>query len=225
MKRSLAALIPIVGVLMACEAGPSGGQTGQSGGSAAAPAPSAPSAKPTPPPTPKPTPPPIVIAEGTPLVLSLRSTVSTASAKPGDVVSAALHQPIVKGDRVLVPEGAEVRGKVVTSVRPGKVKGKSHLVLEFESLEVKGRAYDIAATPIDITGDNSKKRDAALIGGGAGAGAIIGGIVDGGKGAAIGALIGGAAGGGTVLATRGKDIVLEPGQQMRVTLRQPVQLR
>jgi hypothetical protein len=52
----------------------------------------------------------------------------------------------------------------------------------------------------------TKKRDAAIIGGGAGIGAAIGAITGGGKGAAIGAAVGGGAGTGTVLATKGKEI-------------------
>lgn len=167
----------------------------------------------------------IVLEEGTPLVMALDTTVSTASAKPGDVVMARLLEPVRRGEKVLVPEGAEVRGKVTTAVRPGKVKGRARLVLDFERLTVDGRAREITASAIDITAGDSKKRDAAIIGGGAGAGAIIGGIADGGKGAAIGGLIGGAAGTGAVLATRGKDVVLPAGTQVKVKLRQDLRLQ
>jgi hypothetical protein len=176
-------------------------------------------------PTPKPTPAPIVLEQGTPLVMALETTVSTASAKPGDIVLARLLEPVRRGEKVLVPEGAEVRGKVTTAVRPGKVKGRARLVVDFERLTVDGRPHEIAASAIDITASNSKKRDAALIGGGAGAGAIIGGIADGGKGAAIGGLIGGAAGTGAVLTTRGKDVVLPAGSQVKVKLSQELRLQ
>jgi hypothetical protein len=167
---------------------------------------------------------PIVLEEGTPLVLALDTTVSTASARPGDVVTARLLEPVRVGERVVVPEGAEVRGKVTTALRPGKVKGRARLVVDFERLTVDGRAHEIAASPIDVTAGDSKKRDAAIIGGGAGAGAIIGGIADGGKGAAIGGLIGGAAGTGAVLATRGKDVVLPAGTHVKVKLSRSARL-
>ena len=167
----------------------------------------------------------VVLEEGTPLVMALETTVSTASAKPGDIVMARLLEPVRRGEKVLVPEGAEVRGKVTTAVRPGKVKGRARLVVDFERLTVDGRAHEIAASAIDITAGDSKKRDAALIGGGAGAGAIIGGIADGGKGAAIGGLIGGAAGTGAVLTTRGKDVVLRAGSQVKVKLSQELRLQ
>jgi hypothetical protein len=166
-----------------------------------------------------------VLDEGTPLVMRLDSTVSTVTAKAGDAVIARIVEPVRQGDRLLVPDGAEVRGRVVTAVRSGKVKGRARLVVEFDRLTVDGRSHEIAATPIDITADNSKKRDAAIIGGGAGAGAIIGAIADGGKGAAIGGLIGGAAGSGAVLATRGKEVVLETGTRVQVKLGRSVRLQ
>jgi len=110
-------------------------------------------------------------------------------------------------------------------VRSGKVKGRARLVLEFDRLSVDGHSHDIAASPIDITAASGKKKDAALIGGAAGAGVIIGAIANGGKGAAISGLIGGAAGGGAALATRGKVVVLETGTRVQVTLAQSVRLR
>ena len=122
--------------------------------------------------------------------MRLDSTVSTATAKPGDAVVAHIVEPVRQGDRLLVPDGAEVRGRVVTAVRSGKVKGRARLVVEFDRLTLDGRPHEIAATPIDITAEDSKKRDAAIIGGAAGAGAIIGAIADGGKGAAIGGAVG-----------------------------------
>jgi hypothetical protein len=157
--------------------------------------------------------------------MRLDATVSTASAKAGDVVVAHLVEPVRQGDRLLVPDGAEVRGRVVTAVRSGKVKGRARLVVEFDRLTVDGRAHEIAATPIDITAGDSKKRDAAIVGGAAGAGAIIGAIADGGKGAAIGGAVGGAAGGGVVLATRGKEVVLETGTRVQVKLGRSVNLQ
>jgi hypothetical protein len=179
----------------------------------------------TPKPKPKPTPVPVVLPEGTDLVLSLETTVSTATAHAGDLVVARVAEPVRQGERVLVPDGAEVRGRVATAVRSGKVKGRARLVLEFDRLTLEGNIHDIAVLPIDITADSSKKRDAAVVGGAAGAGAIIGAIADGGKGAAIGGLIGGAAGGGAVLATRGKEVVLPSGTQLKVKLEKSVRLR
>jgi hypothetical protein len=157
-------------------------------------------------------------------MMKLETAVSTASASAGDLVLARLIEPVRQGERVVVPEGAEVRGEVMISVRSGKTKGRARLVVAFEQLSVKGGPHPIDASPIDITAGDSHKRDAAIIGGSAGAGAVIGGIKDGGKGAGIGALIGGAAGTGVVLVTRGKEVELPAGTQVKVTLRHSVSI-
>ncbi len=67
-----------------------------------------------------------------------------------------------------------------------------------------------------VRGKSTTKDDVTKVGAGAGIGAIIGAIAGGGKGAAIGAVIGGSVGTAGVLTQRGKDIRLEPGQQLRI---------
>jgi hypothetical protein len=67
-----------------------------------------------------------------------------------------------------------------------------------------------------IEGEGSHGRDAAVIGGSTAAGAVIGTVIGGGGGAAVGAVIGAVAGGGIVGTTRGHEIDLEPGAQLRI---------
>jgi hypothetical protein len=67
-----------------------------------------------------------------------------------------------------------------------------------------------------IEGEGSRGRDAAVIGGSTAAGAVIGTVIGGGAGTAVGAVIGAVAGGGIVSGTRGHEIDLEPGAQLRI---------
>jgi hypothetical protein len=138
---------------------------------------------------------------------------------------ARLVEDVALDGEVVLPAGTEVRGSVTGAQRSGRTKGRARLALGFDRLLVDGQNRDLAATGIDVTADDSKKRDAAIIGGGAGAGAIVGGIAKGGKGAAIGGLIGGAAGTAAVLTTRGKEVEFPAGVQIRIELQQPLQLR
>jgi hypothetical protein len=84
--------------------------------------------------------------------------------------------------------------------------------------------------PID-TGSVSRtekgkgKRSATLIGGGAGLGAIIGGLAGGGKGAAIGALAGAGAGTAGTAFTGNKEIVLPAEYALSFKLTKPVDVR
>jgi hypothetical protein len=167
---------------------------------------------------PKPTPEPIVVPEGTHLTIVLDAGVSSATNSTGDAVLGKLSEDVKVGDKVVAAAGSEVRGHVTNAVRSGKVKGRAHLALAFDTLVVKGHDYPIETTGIAITADPSKKRDAAMIGGGAGAGALIGALFGGKKGAAIGAGVGAGAGGGAVLVTRGKEVELPAGQALLVKL-------
>jgi len=102
--------------------------------------------------------------------------------------------------------------------------GRARLAFAFDTLVVKGKAVEIATTAVDITAESTKKKDAAIIGGATAGGAILGAIIDGGKGAAVGAGVGAAGGTGTVLATRGKEVELHSGQSLTVKLTGPTEI-
>jgi hypothetical protein len=166
----------------------------------------------------------LVIPEGTSLVVALESTVSSARNQAGDTFLGKLSEPIEAGGRVLVPAGAEVRGKVLVAQGSGRVKGVARLAVAFDHLEVDGRKLEIETSSVDVTAQKQHGRDAKIAGGAAAAGALIGAIADGGSGAAKGALIGGAAGGGAVLATKGKEVEFSAGNRLKVKLKKPVRL-
>jgi hypothetical protein len=176
-------------------------------------------------PEPAPTPKPRIVASGTPLEIVLQQTLSTKTAQAEDAVVAELAKDVTVGDDVLLPAGSEVHGTVVSAVRSGRVKGRARLVVAFKEIRVGNRSYEIEATGFDVTAGSSKGRDAKIAGGAAAAGAIIGGIADGGSGALKGGIIGGAAGGAAVLATRGQEVELPKGSSYTIKLQKALRLR
>ena len=165
-----------------------------------------------------------VIADGTELVVTLETTVSSDKSRAEDLVVGKLAEPIRLGERTVVPAGSEVRGHVIAAQRSGKVKGLARLAVSFDRLEVKGRTYRIEASPIDVTAEKTTGRDAKIIGGAAAVGAIIGGIKDGGSGVAKGGLLGGAAGTGAVLLTRGQEVEFPAGSSHKIRLTRSLSL-
>ena len=170
----------------------------------------------------------VLIPADTVMRVELKNNLSTDASQRGDTFEALV---LDAGEF----QDATVSGRVTRVRRPGKTRGRAELQLSFEQISLKdGRFANFNAQVIDVvqagddspTGDvdpeggvrgrDSTKDDVAKVGAGAGLGAIIGAIAGGGKGAAIGAVIGGAAGTGGVLATRGKEIRLERGQQLLI---------
>ena len=164
----------------------------------------------------------ITIPAGTALPLELTTALSTETASVEMPISARLRRAVTVDGTTVLPAGATVGGEVIEVDRPGRVKGTARLGLRFTSVTIDGRREDIRSNPVTFQGEQTKGEDATKIGAGAGIGAIVGGIVGGGDGAAKGAAIGGAAGTGAVLATRGRDVKLQPGADINATLASPV---
>jgi len=105
------------------------------------------------------------------------------------------------------------------------VKGRAMIAFRFTSLRTGDEQYELQAAPLTHVAPATKGEDAAKIGIGAGAGAIIGGVLGGGDGAAKGAVIGGGAGTGVVLATKGQEVRLGPGADVSAQLTAPLTVR
>ncbi len=166
------------------------------------------------------------LVAGTTIRASLEHALSTESAAPGDNFTMKVVDPVRIGNKTVIPIGSTIKGVVADSVRSGRVKGLAHMTLRFTELILpNGKTFPLQAASVSRVAPATKKRDTMMIGGGAGAGALIGAIAGGGKGAAIGALAGGGAGTGVVLATRGKETGFASGTTMNLKLTEPLNVR
>jgi hypothetical protein len=166
----------------------------------------------------------ITVPAGVTLLLVLEMAISSATSRSGDRVVARLAEGVRVGERVVLPAGSEVRGQVTTAVPSGRVKTRARLAFAFDTLVLEGEEHSIGTGPIDITAGSTHNKDAATIGIGAGAGAIVGAIFGGKKGAAVGGLIGGTTGTGVVLVNTGKEVALGSGTRVTVRLTQEARL-
>jgi hypothetical protein len=166
----------------------------------------------------------IVVPAGTPITVRLQQGLSSSTAAPGQHFEAVLEQPLVSGDRVLVPAGAPVEGHVVAAHRSGRLRHPGKLALTLDSIIVNERAVPVATTEVVAHGGSHKKRNWGWIGGGTGGGAVIGALATGGKGALIGSGVGAAAGTTTAFFTGKKDVRFGRERTLRFRLQRETTL-
>jgi hypothetical protein len=184
----------------------------------------APQAAPPPAAAPLPPPPPqqIQIASGSTMTIRMIDSVDSSVNQAGEIFHASLDEPLISGDRVVVPKGADVYVRLVNASSAGKMTGSSELRLELVKLEFQGQSYPLASSTYTLNGSSRGKDTAKKVGAGAVLGTLIGAIAGGGKGAAIGAGVGAAAGGGYQVATHGKQVRIPSETKLDFQLEQPL---
>src|ERR1700733_13646451 len=184
------------------------------------------------------------VPSGTKVLLQLRSSLNSKSARPGDGVYLASAFPVVVGNRVMIPSGVFVQGVVDRVTRAGHVKGRAQLDMHFTSIifpngtvvEIPGvvsglpgaSKQDVKDGEGTIEQDKDKTRNAgktaeialptgATVGSiaGLGAGHPIAGSFEG-LGAGLAAV------GLVSLFTRGADVNIETGTQVEMVLQRPL---
>src|SRR5207302_4912819 len=192
-----------------------------------------------PPAVPRPAAPPrapgqkLTVPSGTRLAVVLENGISTRSAKAGDSLYFHTAFPVTQNNEVVIPVGSYLRGSLMESKRPGRVKGKGAFRLRLESLSLpNGYTVDLLAAPRSadtggkettdsegkVAGPGGKGKDAGTVATTTATGAGIGAIAGGGKGAGIGAGIGGLIGLGAVLLTRGPEAELPRGSTLDIEI-------
>ena len=151
--------------------------------------------------------------------MSITQQISAKNNNVGDGFTGSLAAPITtSGGKVIFAKGAPVQGTVVAAKGRGKFKGEGQLAIQVSS--ISGMAVTTSSYLKEEKGKG--KRSAGLIGGGAGGGALIGGLAGGGKGALIGGLVGAGAGTAGAALTGNKDIVIPAESVVSFTLQKPV---
>ena len=164
-----------------------------------------------------------LVPAGTNLKVRLNETLSSKQSRAGDKFTATVMDPVRFNE-------ATVRGHIRSIVHSGKVKGRTTMNLNFDSIELTNgkhgpmhgyitKVYGSKASADNEGGVQSESRGNQTVkrtGVGATAGAIVGGLAGGGKGAGIGLLLGGAAGAGSLAIKGSKELKLESGTEMLV---------
>lgn len=185
----------------------------------------------------------VVIPAGTKVPLTLKQAISTKNAHEGDAVYAETAFPFVANDRILIPAGTYIQGKI-SHVEHSKrgLNGRAALLIHFTSM-IYPSGYtvmlpgSIQNTPgaddkgvkdkegtIQADKDTGKRVEDAAKGGAVG-GTVgsIGGLAAGGlNGARYGGLAGMAGGVAWALLKHGPDVKLEVGTSLEMEIQRDV---
>ncbi len=167
----------------------------------------------------------VTVPAGTEISVRLAQAISSASARSGGSFEGTLANALTVNGKEVAAVGSKVTGKIVNAVSSGRLSRPAELSLTLTSITPEGGSETpISTSAWSMSGASHKKRDAELIGGGAGLGALVGAIAGKGKGAAIGAAVGAGAGTAGAAYTGKKEIQLAAETDLNFKLSAPVTL-
>ncbi|HTY83710.1 MAG TPA: hypothetical protein VMB19_05810 [Silvibacterium sp.] len=187
-----------------------------------------------------------VVPAGTKIPLSLRTALSTKTARPGDAVYLSSNFPVIVGGRVVIPAGVYVQGYVDGLQRGGKVKGRAELMMHFVAMVFPNGVVIALPGAVDkvpgtngaevkdkeglIVQDSNRSGDAKTVAGttltGAGVGGLIGSASGApGTGAGIGAGVGAAVGIIGTMMKHGEDITFPEGSSVIMVMQRPLEVQ
>ena len=182
----------------------------------------------------------LTIPSGTKVPLALKQSISTKNAREGDAVYAVTTFPVVINDRIVIPAGTYVQGRISEVKRAGRIKGRAEVLMHFSTLIYpNGYTVVLPGAVENVPGaektsmkdeegtirqDSQTGEKAKTVATAAGTGAVVGGLSNGVKGGLIGAGIGGGIGTAIGLLSRGNDVRMEAGTTLEMVIQREVPL-
>ncbi len=166
----------------------------------------------------------ITVPAGTRVLIRTVDAIDSSKQKTGYRFSATLETNLQAEDTVIAPRGTTVYGRLANAASAGKMSGSSQLTLELTDILINGTAYPLLTSTYEVKGKGEGGNTAKKVVGGAGLGALIGGLAGGGKGAGIGALAGAGAGTAVAASKKGEQLKIPSESLLEFRLEQPVAL-
>jgi hypothetical protein len=166
----------------------------------------------------------ITVPAGTRILVRTIEAIDSSKQKAGFRFSGTLETNLQVDNVVVAPRGTKVYGVLASAKSAGRMKGSAELTLELTDIMIKGTAYPLLTSSYEVKGKGEGGNTAKKVVGGAGLGALIGGIAGGGKGAGIGALAGAGAGTAIAASKKGEQISIPSESLLEFRLQQPAPL-
>ena len=172
--------------------------------------------------------PKVTVPQGTEVRLALDGPVGSSMSHVGDTFTARVTDPVIAGDRVAMPAGSIVHGRVseVTPAKKGLSGKQGALGLTFDKVVTPSGFGAPVSAGWSGAGSGSGGKNAKIIGGTAVGGALLGKMLGkNSKDARVGAALGGAIGTGIAAGTKGEDVDLPAGSALTIKLEQPLTIQ
>jgi hypothetical protein len=166
----------------------------------------------------------VTVPAGTRILIRTIDSIDSSKQKAGFRFTATLETNLQVDNVVVAPRGTKVYGHLATAKSAGRMSGSSELTLELTDIMINGTAYPLLTSTYEVKGKGEGGNTAKKVVGGAGLGALIGGIAGGGKGAGIGALAGAGAGTAVAASKKGQQLTIPSESLLEFRLQQPAPL-
>jgi hypothetical protein len=166
----------------------------------------------------------ITVPAGTRILIRTGDSIDSSKQKAGFRFTASLETNLQADNVVVARRGTPVYGVLGSASSAGKMKGSSELGLELTEIVINGTSYPLLTSTYEIQGKGEGSNTTKKVVGGAGLGALIGGLAGGGKGAGIGALAGAGAGTAVSATKKGQQLSIPSESLLEFRLTQPVTL-
>jgi hypothetical protein len=166
----------------------------------------------------------VTVPAGTRILVRMVDSIDSSKQSKGFRFTATLEANLQAEDMTVAPRGTTVYGQLTDASSAGRMKGSSELVLELTDIMIRGTNYPLLTSTYEVKGKGEGGNTAKKVVGGAGLGALIGGLAGGGKGAGIGALAGAGAGTAIAASKKGQQLQIPSETLLEFRLEQPVSL-
>jgi hypothetical protein len=166
----------------------------------------------------------VTVPAGTRILVRTVDPVDSSKQKAGYRFTATLEANLQAYDVTVAPKGTTLYGLLTQASSSGRFKGSSELGLELTDIVINGTPYPLLTSTYEVKGKGEGGKTAKKVLGGAGLGALIGGIAGGGKGAGIGVLAGAGTGTAVAATKKGEQVSVPSESLLEFRLEQPTSL-
>lgn len=166
----------------------------------------------------------VTVPAGTRILIRMVDSVDSSRQKAGYRFTASLEANLQVGRTIIAPRGTTVYGQLSSASSAGRFAGSSDLALELTDISIHDTLFPLVSSTYEIKGKGEGSKTARDVVGGAGLGALIGGLAGGGKGAGIGVLAGAAGGTAIAASKKGEQLSIPSESLLEFRLEEPASL-